>query len=212
MWYFKVGGEKKGPFPESTVWKLYETGAVRDGTPTQEEGVQDWAPFSVTALFRAMPPGVSPPKGGGAPKTAVTVVVVVLTVAVGFFGFRLWNNTHNIAGAWQGRNVLGLTLTLYFKHNAKVGDGYMDVLYAKGSGDDPAYSFYYSAKRVSFGVYRVDLCNYSATSGTIDEMNAKHITMTLGWDGGAQIDGFGGGYSAFSRIGAARAKSIIGQD
>lgn len=209
QWYLNIRGQKKGPFSESSVWKLYASGTVRKNTPVWSDGMSGWTLFSQTDLFRDMPPAVKSAQSGSVGKIIVITIVVLIIIAAGIFGFRSWRNMHSLTGAWQGKNVLGLTLTMYFQPNARIGSNTMDVFYEKGSNDEPTNSFYYVAAPISNNVYRIDFCSYSADAGTIDEANERSFTITLNWDGSAQIDGFSGGYSTFSRIDGARAKSFL---
>lgn len=207
-WFYQRNGEQKGPLSADKILQLYHVGILNADTRVWKQGTAHWTSLGHSELLSGTSSVAGNVRSSATRGKEAKIAIVVVLVVAGIVGAVLWNNTHSLSGAWQGKNMWGVTWTLDFRPGAQVAGGKMDLLYMRNSLDDTASNYYYVVTPMANNVYQIDYCGYSLDAGTIDEANEKQFTITLNVDGSATVDGFSG-FSSFSRMDDARARAYL---
>lgn len=207
LWYYRMDGQKKGPILSSGVLKLYSAGVLKKSTPMWTEDFSDWVPLGKTVFAQNLS-GLQTKSISR--KVIPILIVIILVVAGGITGFRIWKDTHRLDGAWQGNTVINVKRTFYFVPNITLKGTTLNILYSETSLDDSASAYAYTVRKLSGSSLEVDFCGYTELSDRIiyDDGNMKKFTITFKNDDTADIDGCGG-ITSISRIDTDRAKSIL---
>lgn len=125
IWYYAVGGERKGPVTTAALIELYRKRIVTESTLVWRKGFSEWKPFAQLIKSNSSSAVSSTGSGSSLKRPIIAIIVAIVIIIGGTFGYFQFFATTPLDGGWQEKNILGVTdgIILFDRGKCWVYDG-----------------------------------------------------------------------------------------